>query len=325
MKKITGALLFLPLLPWLAAACSSEDPAEASDGTGGVPSTGGVVSQTGGASGGGLATGGTTLGTGGENFGGAPGDGGTPGTGGTPENRSAGCGESTDQATGTWVQSTVNVGNGTRPFSTYLPSGYDPERAYPVILLLHGCGSGTNNLPMEQHTGSDAILVRGTGSGADTCWSDDQDLPFIDAMVDAVKERFCTNTNRFFAVGYSSGSWTASLLSCIRADVFRGIGTVAGGENSKPGQCGGPVARMFFNDTKDMNNKVEWARPGRDRMISQNQCTNESDPVTPSPCVSYRGCAEGYPVIWCETTGHGHSRRDDVAAPAFWNLFKDLD
>jgi poly(3-hydroxybutyrate) depolymerase len=218
------------------------------------------------------------------------------------------------------------VGGSQRPYSTWLPKDYDPTRGYPVILLLHGCGSGTNNLPMEHQTGADAVLIRGTGSGADTCWNDNADLPFIDAMVEDVQARFCTDTSRFFAVGYSSGSWVASLLSCIRADVFRGIATVAGGENSRPGECRGPVARMFFNDVGDPYNLIEWARPGRDRMLDTNECDDPpaSDPVDPAPCVSYRGCSSGYPVVWCETTGHGHGRRDDVAAPAFWNFFQGL-
>ena len=172
----------------------------------------------------------------------------------------------------------------------------------------------------------DAILVRGTGSGNNTCWNDTADLPFVDAMLEAVKTRFCADTDRFFAVGYSSGSWLAYRLSCIRADVFRGIGTVAGGEPGGLGQCGGPVARMFFNDVDDQDNVVAGALPGRNRMIEQNQCDDPSqgDPVDPTPCVSYRGCAEGYPVVWCETSGHGHSRRDDMA-PVFWSFFQGLD
>lgn len=331
MKSNFAGVLAVSLLPWLSLACSSEDAGAAS--SGGAPSSGGVSGEEeDGGSGGSSNTGGTTGGYGG-------GTGGTVSTGGetdpgdgsgmddeTPANRSAGCGDPTQQTTGSWVSATVEVGVDKRPYETRLPAGYDPERAYPVILLLHGCGSGTNNLPMENHTGSDAILVRGTGSGADTCWNDNQDLPFVDAMIEAVQARFCTDTHRVFAVGYSSGSWLAGRLSCVRADVFRGIATVAGGEPAGLGQCGGPVARMFVNDKDDASNRVAWAEPGRDRMIQQNQCDQppQSDPVDPSPCVSYRACAEGYPVIWCETSGHGHSRRDDLA-PAFWNFFKGLN
>lgn len=315
MKHLVHSPLVIALAFQVVAACSSEDGASATPGnstdTGGTTSGGTGGSATGGA----------------PSTGGSAGSAGAPGTGGATSNFSAGCTEPAEQAKGTWVNSTVNVDGNGRPYATWLPEGYDPTRGYPVILLLHGCGSGTNNLPMENHTGSDAILVRGTGSGADTCWNDNNDLPFIDAMVDDVKARFCTDNDRYFAVGYSSGSWIASLLSCARSDVFRGIGTVAGGENPGPSPCRGPIARMFFNDVGDPYNDIDWARPGRDRLVRQNECDEpqQSDPVDPSPCVSYRGCEPGYPVVWCETTGHGHDRRDNVAAPAFWTFFQDLD
>lgn len=50
-------------------------------------------------------------------------------------------------------------GSSNRPYAVRLPNDYDPTRAYPVVMLLHGCTSGTNNLPMDRHTGEDAILV----------------------------------------------------------------------------------------------------------------------------------------------------------------------
>jgi poly(3-hydroxybutyrate) depolymerase len=93
---------------------------------------------------------------------------------------------SSNQALDEWVESTVMSGGGERPYSVRLPANYDAMRAYPVIVLLHGCSNGTNNVPMEQQTGTDAILVRGTGSAADVCWeagADGPDVAFFDAMV----------------------------------------------------------------------------------------------------------------------------------------------
>jgi poly(3-hydroxybutyrate) depolymerase len=228
----------------------------------------------------------------------------------------------TQQQTGSWVESMAN----NRAYSTYLPDGYDPARAYPVILLLHGCGSGTNNLPMERETGSDAIVVRGTGSRDDGCWLDGatgNDMDYIDAMLEDVKSRFCADVSQFFAVGYSSGSWVVNQLSCVRSDVFLGLASVTGGEPPL-GDCDGPVARMFVHDRDDTSNLIAWSESARERMLDVNECSDETMPVEPSPCVSHQGCSEGHPVIWCETTGEGHNRQDNFAAPAFWDFFQEL-
>lgn len=315
--------LFVPLL---IAACSSTS---ASDDLGG---TGGVLVGTGGAPSGGAATGGASTGgvvaTGGVGVGGT---GGTPATGGVPSTESEGCGTATTQQTGTWVESMVSVDGENRPYSTWLPPNYDPARAYPVIFLLHGCGSGTNNLPMETRVGEDAIVFRGTGSRDDGCWhdtpgGDESDMPYIDAMVADVEARFCVETKELFAVGYSSGSWVVNQLACVRSDVWRGLASVTGGEPPLPEDCGGPVARMFVHDAGDGTNLIAWSRSARDRMLETNECDAPpaTMPVEPSPCVTYQGCLPDYPVVWCETTGQGHNRQDNFAAPAFWNFFQSL-
>lgn len=317
--------------------------------TGGAPSAaGGVVtggSSQGGSSSGGAGTGGAPLGGsasgGGANGGtgnggaggaaagapsaGAPSAGAGGGNGSTP---SAGCGKQTSQAQNQWVESMVMTSGSNRPYSVRLPSNYDQDRAYPVVMLLHGCSSGTNNVPIEKASGSDAILVRGTGSAGGTCWdtaANGKDVPFFDAMLADVKARFCTDESRVFIAGYSSGSWLANQLTCIRADVIRGAATIAGGESSN-GKCGVPVARMFLHDTNDNDNQISGSERARARQLTQNMCDSGGSPtdVDPSPCKSYPGCKAGYPVLWCQTSGKGHARQDEWAPTAFWNFFKSL-
>jgi len=278
------------------------------------------------------AMGGTTSGGAGGMMGiagaGLAGSGGSAGVGKTDVMKSAGCGMSTSQKAETFVESMVMTGGANRPYSVRLPAGYDPMRAYPVIVLLHGCGSGTNNVAMEKSTAADAILIRGTGSASGTCWdtaANGPDVAFFDAMVADVKARFCSDEHRFFAVGYSSGSWLANQLTCIRADVLRGAGTVTGGESSN-GKCGGPVARIFIHDQDDTTNVISGSEKARDRQLTQNGCDKTKTPtaVDPSPCKLYQGCTAGYPVEWCQTTGQQHNRQDSLSGPAFWNFFKAL-
>ena len=260
---------------------------------------------------------------------GPAGSGGAGGTGTTAAPMpSAGCSTTPAQALNQWVQSTVTFSNTSRAYSVRLPNNYDASRAYPVIVLLHGCGSGTNNVPMENATGTNAILVRGTGSASGTCWSTTatgSDVAFVDAMIADVKARFCADVGRFFVVGYSSGSWLVNQLTCIRADVLRGAATVTGGEAAS-GKCGGPVARMFVHDMDDTDNVISGSEKARDRQLTQNGCDKSVAPVPqdPSPCVRYPGCPAAYPVVWCPTSGQKHNRQDNWVPAAFWNFFKAL-
>jgi poly(3-hydroxybutyrate) depolymerase len=239
---------------------------------------------------------------------------------------SPGCGTATTQALNQWVESMVTVSGAPRPYSVRLPTGYNASRAYPVIVLLHGCGSGTNNVPMEKVTGTDAILVRGTGSAADTCWTttaNGADVAFFDAMVADTKARFCADENRFFVVGYSSGSWLANQLTCIRSSVLRGAASVTGGESAGSG-CKGPVSRIFIHDLDDTTNVISGSEKARDRQLTQNGCDKSMQPVAqdPSPCVGYPGCPAAYPVVFCATSGQMHNRQDSFAPSTFWNFFK---
>jgi poly(3-hydroxybutyrate) depolymerase len=239
-----------------------------------------------------------------------------------------GCDKATTQMQNQWVESMVMTGGANRPYSVRLPSNYDASRAYPVVVLLHGCGGGTNNVPKEKASGSDAILVRGTGSASGTCWesgANGKDVAFFDSMVADAKARFCADESRVFIVGYSSGSWLVNQLTCIRSEVVRGAATVAGGESSN-GKCGVPVARIFLHDTADMDNRIADSERARDRQLTQNMCDKSAAPsdVDPSPCKAYQGCKTGYPVYWCQTSGKAHARQDEWAPSAFWNFFKAL-
>jgi polyhydroxybutyrate depolymerase len=331
------ALTTLALLTLLAACSSGTDEETEPSGSGGAGTgTGGAGSggaSSGGASSGGAGTGGAATGgagTGGDAITGGAGTGGDAGTGGSASTESAGCGMEANEAKGSWVGTSVSVGGGNRDYDVHLPDGYDPSTAYPVIMLLHGCGSYTNNVPMENVAGDDAILLRGEGSRNDGCWmdgGDTADMDYIDAMIEDIKTRFCADTSRVFAVGYSSGSWVVNQLSCVRPNVFRGLASVTGGEPPLGDCTGDPSARIFIHDANDGTNLIAWSEDARDRMLETNECDDPptTTPYDPNPCVSYNGCSEGYPLVWCETTGQQHGRQDGFAPGVFWDFFQSLD
>ena len=135
---------------------------------------------------------------------------------------SAGCNMPAGQALKSWVaQPNMMVAGASRQWWVWLPNNYDPTKAYPTIFLFHGCGDANNVVPMQNVTNDQAILVRGAGTQANTCWDqspDGVDVTFFDQMLAAVSAQRCVDTARVFAVGYSSGSWLVNSLDCRRAD-----------------------------------------------------------------------------------------------------------
>jgi polyhydroxybutyrate depolymerase len=243
--------------------------------------------------------------------------------------RSGGCGRAPEIMLNTWVSRSLTVASMSRAYYVRLPTGYDSARAYPVVYQFHGCSTAEarqdNNVPVHNASGADAIIVR--GRAAASCWDTSAtgpDLPYIDAMMAEVEASFCVDTTRRFANGYSSGAFMTHRLGCVRGALFRGVGSIAGGQGGS--MCTGNVAAMLIHDTGDSTVNISASVGARDDHVRRNGCSATAPrmSVTPPPCEAYAGCAAGLPVVWCQTTGQNHGRQDALAAPAFWNFFRSL-
>ncbi len=295
-------------------------------GTSGTAQSGGGGSTNAGTGGGG--SGGSEL-VGGAASGGSGGGSGSGGASGALP--SLGCGLPAAQPIGAWSERPkLSVNNKDRQWWVWLPAGYDPTRAYPVVFTFHGCGGAGNFIPMQEETGSDAIVVRGTGAD-NGCWTyggEGDDVKFFDAMLAALQAQYCMDISRVFAMGYSSGGWMTNTLECSRGDKLRATGTLSGGRAGNALNCKGKFARATVHDLKDPTNPfdTQGASKELERVLAQNHCKTDLPPSmeAPAPCARYQGCDAGYPVIACRTQGKGHDRQDALAMEAFWKLFSSL-
>lgn len=243
--------------------------------------------------------------------------------------RSAGCGTPSALTEETFVSQTLSVGGADRTYFVRLPAGYDGTRAYPIVYQLHGCSDSAtredNNVPVHRESGADAIVVR--GRAAASCWDTAEtgpDVPYFDAMLEAVEGALCVDTERRFLTGYSSGSFMTHALACSRGDRLRGVATIAGGQSGR--SCTGPVAALLIHDRDDGTVNVSASEGARDAHAMRNGCDTAAarTPAFEGACEAYVGCEAGLPVVWCETSGQDHSRQDDFAAPIFWSFLSSL-
>jgi poly(3-hydroxybutyrate) depolymerase len=315
----------------LLVACSGDD-GQASEAAGAGGESGGAAGSdtlsSGGAGGGSAGTPGTAgtrsmgmAGTSVATDAAATGDG---ATGGAPPMPSEGCGQTPMQALGMFVRHTMTVANVEREYFVLLPKTYDPMRAYRTVFLFHGCGSKENNVPIQNASREEAIVIHGSSVG--DCWDtgkNSNDITFFDEMVKAAEAGYCVDKSRIFGAGYSSGSWMMNLLGCARGNVLRAQANVSGGLPGLP-TCVGQVAAIFIHDQDDTTNVIAGGMAARDRILKANMCGTTTMPDMPAPCVRYQGCAPGFPVDWCQTSGKMHDRQDALAAPAFWEFFSAL-
>ena len=330
----------------LAGCSSSESPASGSTtagansvtagaggsaaGQAGASSTAGA-NVTGGAGAGGnssLAGAGTGGSVGGAGAGGMSGAAGSGGAAGGPDGSvkpTLGCNKATTQELDKWVRFTATIQATEREYFVRLPKAYDAKKPYRLMFTFPGCtGKGNGALPLFNAPGADAIFVGPSPDGDCFVYGlDSKDVMFFDAMLKVVEDSYCVDQNRVFTSGHSSGSWLSNVLGCQRSNILRGQGNVSGAlpglDQSKCLTQG--IAGMFIHDQNDPENDISGGIKARDRLLKLNGCSTETKPITPTPCVEYQGCKAGYPVVWCQTSGQGHSRQDGLTVPAIYNFF----
>jgi len=315
----------LGLVTW---SCDSVDGLEA--GSGGQSSTGGVdgagggeLTDTGGrsnasggetadATGGETSAGGNPTGSGGDGSGGS----GTGGVAGDGVVKSAGCGKA-NPPTGS-VGSPLTVSG--HQYYVKLPASYDPDTAYPVLMVFHPTGNpidwAEKSAGYEATSAKDeAIRVYPHSSGSG--W-EATDVTFFAPFHEQILSDFCVDETRVFAAGESSGGDFAGVIGCEHADKLRAIAPCA----TKPvsgypldagsRNCTGQVASIVIHGKNDNVVGTANAEPLKNFYREVNHCDETGDPVegytdTLSNCVKYQGCDEGFPVYFCYHTDPEYS------------------
>jgi poly(3-hydroxybutyrate) depolymerase len=340
----------LSSLVLLLGGCTEAMPEDSGSGGGGGVVGGDVGGSSAGAAGSSsLPLGGSGAGTasGGASAGGAPvaGAGGAAGNAGTGTGGaagaasdpgaqpSAGCGKAATQALETFVEAHVTAKGFDRQYFVRLPTGYDPQRAYTTVVVGAACGGkGDNGISIQDASKNNAIVVGLSPSqevaGRDCFMTESPTSPeidFFDAALAAVETNFCVDQSRVFMEGFSSGSWLTNLIGCARGDVLRGQGNASGGPPPLP-MCKGPIATIMVHDMGDGANSYDGGKQTRDRIRQLNGCMDQTAPWDAAypECVAYQGCPAAFPLVFCTTTGMGHSENKPFSTEGFWKFWSAL-
>ena len=279
-------------------------------------------------------------GRGGRGSGGEPATGGAAaGDGGTAGMTTAGSGGSGGVAPGTGCGATplesgrasIDVSGTMREYILKLPDDYDANKPYRLIFGWHWRGGVANDVAsgniiggpyygLESRANGSAIFV--APEGIDMGWANTngRDIAFLHAMLDLFNSKLCIDQARIFSTGFSYGGMMSDAIGCEMADVFRAIAPNSGAFYSGCKEANDhPIATLVMHGDNDTVVPLADGQETRDFFLERNGCGTTTTPVDPSPCVTYSGCTEGYPVEYCEFSG-GHMPWSS-APNTVWNFF----
>lgn len=164
------------------------------------------------------------------------------------------------------VSKTISIGILNRAYKVHLPSGYDSNKDYPLVFVLHG---GGGNIENAEKMSNMSILADKEGfivvypQGIFTTWNgwtccgyavekNINDIRFFDEMIIKIKEEYSIDNNKIYASGFSNGGFMAYRLACEMSEDFAAVGVVAG---SLTGTCNPSkkVSVIIFHGLDDEN------------------------------------------------------------------------
>jgi poly(3-hydroxybutyrate) depolymerase len=299
----------------LASACGfeSDEPV----GAAGSSSSANAGSQAAGGSSGAGGSGQSSQGGSSASTGGSGGTnaaaGGSGGSGGDPGRGSPGCGASEPLTSGRY---TIDLDGSEREYVLDVPADYDTDRPYRLIFTLHWV-SVTADAVVTGEPGeygglgpyyglkalADDTAIFVSPQGLDNGWYNENDveIDFIRALIERFNEGLCIDQDRIFSTGFSYGGMMSIALGCEMGDVFRAIAPMSG---SRTSGCNlektDRVAFWGAHGQSDVDVLPAEGQSARDVFLERDHCGQQTVDVDPSPCVSYEGCDDGYPVTWCE-------------------------
>lgn len=257
-----------------------------------------------------------------------------------PQEPTPGCG-ATGGPTGFSPDQALSVNGAKRTYELFVPEAHDGKKVLPLVFVFHGNGGDGAGMrrgyKLEAEANGGAIFVYPNGFGGwdlDTPAAQNDDVAFVEAMLDTLGKAYCVDKKRVFATGYSNGGYFSNQLACRKGSLFRAIASHAGGgpyggsgdydQNGDLVCPEGPVAALIAHGTNDGAVALGEGVKSRDHWTRVNGCKSTTKAYDPSPCVQYDGCADGRPVVWCQVQGLGHTVWPEGGAKATWKFFSSL-
>lgn len=102
---------------------------------------------------------------------------------------------------------TSQIDSAIRPYSVYVPEGYDKSRKYPLLVYLHGSGQDDRILERSDFIKEGFIVVAPNGRGVSNCYYSKESQQDIKEAIDDVEREFSIDPQRVVLSGFSMGGY----------------------------------------------------------------------------------------------------------------------
>lgn len=236
----------------------------------------------------------------------------------------------------------------------------DAGVALPVLMAFHG-GSGRDYPFPQQREFEELVETEGViavyplaelvppNEGEwqlNTSEGSTQDIAFVEALIDDLSARYCVDSNRIYATGYSLGSMFTYELACHLNTRFAAIASLAGTMPVTPNSCAlvENVSIMHIHGQDDpiisYDSEWEWKAwdsvgtmrdiPSLVRFWSEQYgCQNERETQSDSALhIVHDACDEGVRVEHYRLIGVGHEWPDAIRGVSthevIWNFVSEF-
>ncbi len=200
------------------------------------------------------------------------------GSGSAVTTRSPGCGRPAPTAAGQDRSYTVAMdpafaeGETERTAIVHVPRGYRSSSPAPLLMEFHGAGpnatahgyeSGSPMRPLADRAGFLDVFPQGLRypASGNLGWNaygpvlvKIAEIPFVDAVLDAVEADYCVDTSRVYASGVSNGGDMVNYVACRDASRFAAVAPVVGnmfGQDDGPCRPARPVPIIDIHSVND--------------------------------------------------------------------------
>lgn len=203
---------------------------------------------------------------------------------------------------------TLIINGKERQFNLSVPSNYSNSKEYGLVIATHGRTNSKDQV--QKYMGldkwqSDFIIAYPaalrSSSGTSFSWSEKENLTFVDAVIRNIRENYCINTTKIYAVGHSLGGWMAQRIACLRGEFISGLAVVGSGWYT--GTCSGPAPSLFFQNVDDHLSSYASGVSAKNTRLKVNECDEsqtENIQIGSLTCTKYNKCSTGNEVVWCE-------------------------
>jgi poly(hydroxyalkanoate) depolymerase family esterase len=160
---------------------------------------------------------------------------------------------------GTWITGTYTNDQGQRDYRLYVPSGYRPGSALPLVVMLHGCTVTAEQMDAttqyaalaEARTFLVVYPVQSSAANPALCWNwfdpnsqarGKGEPSLIAGITQTVLDGWSVDGKRVYVIGPSAGGAMSVIMGATYPDRYAAIGVVAGCEyaGAPCGSSGGP-------------------------------------------------------------------------------------